>query len=158
MFYKFLVIKAPDPDLIRIQFRIDPDQMNADPQLCYEQWEWTWLSLFCPSCRTEGSQTRCLLAGSGSWSPSWPSRSASPSFCPAASTPGTSVCCGSMKFFWCGSGSADQYLWLMDQDPDPDSAIFVSDLQDVSNFFLSKFFCILLFEGTFTSFFKDKKS
>jgi hypothetical protein len=36
MFYKFLVIKAPDPDLIRIRFRIGPDQMNADPQL-YEQ-------------------------------------------------------------------------------------------------------------------------
>jgi hypothetical protein len=52
----------------------------------------------------------------------------------------------------------------MDPDPDahPDPAIFVSDLRDVNvnqnNFFVSKFFCLLLFEGTFTSFFKDKKS
>jgi hypothetical protein len=41
----------------------------------------------------------------------------------------------------------------MDPDADPDPAIFVSDLQDVK-----KKFCLLLFEGTFTSFFKDKKS
>jgi hypothetical protein len=26
------------------------------------------------------------------------------------------------------------------------------------NYFVTKFFCLLLFEGTFTSFFKDKKS
>jgi hypothetical protein len=30
--------------------------------------------------------------------------------------------------FWYGSGSADPYLWLTEPDPDP--AIFVSDLQD----------------------------
>ncbi len=42
-------------------------------------------------------------------------------------------------------------------DPDPDPAIFVSDHQDVTkNYFLSKFFCLLFFEGSFTSFFKDK--
>jgi hypothetical protein len=47
-------------------------------------------------------------------------------------------------------------------DPDLDPrihAIFVIDLQDATkktNFF-QKFFCLLLFEGTFT-FFKDKKS
>ncbi len=43
-----------------------------------------------------------------------------------------------------GSRSTDPYLWLMDPDPnsDPDK----------------KFFCVLLFKGTFTSFFKDKKS
>ncbi len=47
----------------------------------------------------------------------------------------------------------------MDLDPDP--AIFVSDLQDVQKLFFSNFFAfwlIVLFEGTFTSFFKDKKS
>ncbi len=57
---------------------------------------------------------------------------------------------------WCGSGSAGPHLWLMDPDP----AIFVSDLQDINQqkkFFLSSFY-ILLFEGTFTWFFKDKKS
>jgi hypothetical protein len=45
-------------------------------------------------------------------------------------------------------------------DPDPDPAIFVIDLQDANKklIFLTKFFCLLLFEGTFTSFFKDKKS
>jgi hypothetical protein len=40
-----------------------------------------------------------------------------------------SQCCGSVTF-WYGSGSADQYLWLTDPDSDPDSAIFVGDLQD----------------------------
>jgi hypothetical protein len=42
----------------------------------------------------------------------------------------------------------------MDLDADP--AIFVSDLQDINKklFFLS--FCLLTFEGTFTSFFKEK--
>ncbi len=53
--------------------------------------------------------------------------------------------------FWCGSGSAD---------PDPDPAIFVMDLQEAKkkNYFLKQFSCLLLFEGTFTSFVKDKKS
>jgi hypothetical protein len=42
---------------------------------------------------------------------------------------------------------------------DPDPAIFVIDLQDANKkqFFL-KLLCVLLFEGTFMSFFKDKKS
>ncbi len=54
----------------------------------------------------------------------------------------------------------DSCLWLMDPDSDPDPAIFVIDLQDASKkiIFLHNFFCLLLFEGTFTSFFKDKKS
>jgi hypothetical protein len=39
---------------------------------------------------------------------------------------------------------------------DPVTAIFVSDPQDVNKkLFFKKFFCLLLFEGTF---FKDKKS
>jgi hypothetical protein len=48
----------------------------------------------------------------------------------------------------------------MDPDSDPDPAIFVIDLQDASKklIFLHNFFCLLLFEGTFTLFFKDKKS
>ena len=43
---------------------------------------------------------------------------------------------------------------------DPDPAIFVIDLQDADKKtnFLRKFFCLLLFEGTFTPFFKDKKA
>jgi hypothetical protein len=43
----------------------------------------------------------------------------------------------------------------MDQDP----AIFVIDLQDANQKLIltKKFFCLLLFEGTFTSFFKEKK-
>jgi hypothetical protein len=44
-------------------------------------------------------------------------------------------------------------------DPDPDPAIFVIDLQEANKKTnKKKFFCLLLFEGTFTSFFKDKKS
>jgi hypothetical protein len=47
----------------------------------------------------------------------------------------------------------------MDPDPDADPAIFVTDLQDANKKLIKKkFFCSLLFEGTFTSFFKDKKS
>jgi hypothetical protein len=42
--------------------------------------------------------------------------------------------------FWCGSGSADPCLWLMDPDPDsdpdpdadPDPSIFIIDLQDAN--------------------------
>ncbi len=63
-----------------------------------------------------------------------------------------------MKCSWYGSGSADPCLWLMDPDPDP--AMFVIDIQDGNKKLISKkFFCLLLLEeGTFTSFFKDKKS
>ncbi len=47
----------------------------------------------------------------------------------------------------------------MDPDPDADPSVFIIDLQDANNLFvLKKFFCILHFEGTFTSFFKGKKS
>jgi hypothetical protein len=48
----------------------------------------------------------------------------------------------------------------MDPDADPDPSIFIIDLKDANkkkNFFKT-FFCIVLLEGTFTSFFKDKKS
>jgi hypothetical protein len=46
----------------------------------------------------------------------------------------------------------------MDPDADPDLAIFVIVLQDANKKlnFLRQFFCLLLFEGTFTSFLKDK--
>jgi hypothetical protein len=37
---------------------------------------------------------------------------------------------------------------------DPDPAVFVSDLQDINK--KSFFSFLFLFEGTFTSFFKDK--
>ncbi len=48
----------------------------------------------------------------------------------------------------------------LDPDSDPDPAIFVIDLQDANKKIINKikFFCLLLFEGTFTSVFKDKKS
>ncbi len=44
-------------------------------------------------------------------------------------------------------------------DAGPYPAIFVIDLQDANKkiLFVKKNFCLLLFEGTFTSFFKDKK-
>ncbi len=46
-----------------------------------------------------------------------------------------------------------------DRDADPDPAIFVIDLQDANtNLLKKKFFCLFHFEGTVTSFFKDKKS
>jgi hypothetical protein len=52
--------------------------------------------------------------------------------------------------------------WWKDLDPDadPDPAIFVIDLQDANKklIIVKSFFCLLHFEGTFTSFFKDKMS
>ena len=50
--------------------------------------------------------------------------------------------------------------WHFNVDSDLDPAIFVIDFQDANKklIFLKKFSCLLLFEGTFTSFFKDKKS
>jgi hypothetical protein len=46
----------------------------------------------------------------------------------------------------------------MDPDPDadPDPAIFIIDLQDANKKLIKKKFGTLLFEGTFTSFLKDK--
>jgi hypothetical protein len=44
--------------------------------------------------------------------------------------------------------------WIRSLDPDP--AIFVIDLQDASKkLIFNSFFCLLLFDCTFTSFFKD---
>jgi hypothetical protein len=45
----------------------------------------------------------------------------------------------------------------MDTDPTRDPTIFVSDLQEGKQK-NSNIFCLLLFEGTFISFLKDKKS
>jgi hypothetical protein len=78
------------------------------------------------------------------------------------------ISCSESMTFWCGagSGSVDPCLRLMDPnpdsdpdtDPDTDPAAFVIDLQEANKklIFLNSFFCLLLFEGTFTSFFKDK--
>jgi hypothetical protein len=66
-------------------------------------------------------------------------------------------CCRPMKF-WYGSGSADLYKDPdSEQDLGADPDILVSDLQDVNKKLVLNFLCLLLFEGTFTSFFKDKK-
>jgi hypothetical protein len=49
----------------------------------------------------------------------------------------------------------------MDPDSDPDPVIFVIDLQDANKKRIKKVFLViryLVFEGTLTSFFKDKKS
>ncbi len=42
--------------------------------------------------------------------------------------------------FWYGSGSADSYLWLTDQDPAPDPALFASDPQDANKKFFAYYF------------------
>jgi hypothetical protein len=46
----------------------------------------------------------------------------------------------------------------LDADANPDPSIFIIDLQDANQKIILKFFCILLFEGNFTSFFTGKKS
>jgi hypothetical protein len=38
--------------------------------------------------------------------------------------------CWGSRTFWYGSGSADPWIWRTDPDPAPDTAIFVSDLQN----------------------------
>jgi hypothetical protein len=57
--------------------------------------------------------------------------------------------------FWYGSGSGNPCLWLMDPDP----AIFVIHLKDanIKLICFKKFICLVLFEGTFSSFFKEKR-
>ncbi len=45
-----------------------------------------------------------------------------------------------------------------DSDADPDPAIFFVIKDANKNYFVKKVFCLLLFEGTFTSFFEDKKA
>ena len=47
-----------------------------------------------------------------------------------------------------------------DPDADPDPSIFIIDPQDANKnqIFVKKVFLHITFEGTFTSFFKDKKS
>jgi hypothetical protein len=51
-----------------------------------------------------------------------------------------------------------EYAYRKKADADPDPAIFIIDLQDANKklIFKKDFYCILLFEGTFISFFKDK--
>ncbi len=53
----------------------------------------------------------------------------------------------------------DPFLLVMDPDPYPDPSIFVIVLQDANKKIIKKkFFCLLLFEGTYISFLKEKKS
>jgi len=73
-----------------------------------------------------------------------------------------SQCCGSMTS-WCGSGSgsADPCLLTNGSGSGCGSGSFYfqhwpSRCQQITNL-NKKFFCILLFESTFTSFFKGKK-
>ncbi len=64
-------------------------------------------------------------------------------------------CSGSVTF-WCrsGSGSSDQYLSLKD----PALALVTFKTPTKINFFSLSFNAYSFFEGTFRSFFKDKKS
>ncbi len=63
------------------------------------------------------------------------------------------------KEFIAGSTVADPCYFPTDPDPTPDPAIFVSDLQDGNKkLFYFYFFYILLFESTFTKFFKKIQS
>ncbi len=40
--------------------------------------------------------------------------------------------CWGFVTFWCGSGSPDPYLWLMDPDPTPNPTPFFSDFKDAN--------------------------
>ncbi len=71
-------------------------------------------------------------------------------------------CCGSMTF-WCGSGSVDPCLWLMDPDSDPDAdpdpSIFIIDLQDANKkLMFFKVFLHITFWRYFYIIFQEKKS
>ncbi len=70
----------------------------------------------------------------------------------------TPLQCLRIRDIFYGSGSADPYPWL--KDPAPDPVIFVSAVtfkMTTENYYFSKFFCFLLFNATFTFFFKYKK-
>jgi hypothetical protein len=58
---------------------------------------------------------------------------------------------------WPQGSVADPWHFGVYQDPDP--PLFVIDLQEDNKkqILLKKFFCLLLFDGTFTTFFEDKK-
>ncbi len=62
-------------------------------------------------------------------------------------------CSRSMKF-WCGSGTGDPCLWLMDPDP----AIFIIDLQDANKKRIKKVLLLITFCRYIYIIFKDKKS
>ncbi len=50
-------------------------------------------------------------------------------------------------------------MTIKKMDPDPDPAIFSSfTFKMLTKYYFFKVFCLLLFEGTFKSVFKDKKS
>ncbi len=53
--------------------------------------------------------------------------------------------CWGFVTFWCGSGSSDLYLWLMDPDPTPDPTPFFSDFKDAkkNNSFTCTLFSVL---------------
>jgi hypothetical protein len=55
--------------------------------------------------------------------------------------------------FWCGSGSADPYLILLDPEPDPipDQTPFFSDFKDARKIFFSNFLSYNLPAGTLSS-------
>ncbi len=42
---------------------------------------------------------------------------------------------GDPMTFWCGSGSSDLYLWLMDPDPTSDPTCFFDDFKDAKRIF-----------------------
>jgi hypothetical protein len=50
-------------------------------------------------------------------------------------------CWGSVTF-WCGSGSPDPYLLLMDQDPTPDPSPFFVEFKDTKKIIFFIFFLI----------------
>ncbi len=67
--------------------------------------------------------------------------------------------CGTLTF-WCGSGSADPCLWLMDPDPGSGSCYFrhcLSRCQQKTNFSTQYEFFLLITFWRYPSFFKDKK-
>ncbi len=83
------------------------------------------------------------------------------------------IVCSRMRYISSQLERAIRWAFVLSSVADPfnfDTLIHTSDysirirnrilLQDVNNnkILSSKFFCFLLFEGTFTSFFKDKKS
>ncbi len=52
--------------------------------------------------------------------------------------------CWGFVTFWCGSGSADPYLWLTDPNRTPDPTLFFSDFKDAKKLFFSSYFFLLL--------------
>ncbi len=152
-FFRFGAPRRPDSctdqNFLANRSNLVVDLTKHKPLVVWRQCRWVE--------RHPGGRGRTWGRGICSSRRRWRPRTRRPTPAPRSSGSCTSTGFSSSVTLWygSGSGSATPYLWLTDLDTDQEPAIFVSDLQSGNVKF---YFCLLLFGGTFASFFKDKKS